>query len=90
MAQIDGTVAGYQDTIPPDRQTFNDVPPGSTFWLFIERVYMHRIINGYPCGGSGEPCPGIYFRPSNDVTRGQTAKIATNTFFPDCSPASRC
>ena len=39
---------------------------------------MAGIIQGYPCGGVGEPCgPGTlpYFRPNNDVLRGQTAKI---------------
>jgi hypothetical protein len=25
-----------------------------------------------------------YFRPNNDVTRGQAAKIISNTFFPNC------
>jgi len=25
-----------------------------------------------------------YFRPNNNATRGQTSKIVSNTFFPDC------
>jgi hypothetical protein len=29
---------------------------------------------GYPCGGPGEPCPGRYFRPRNNVTRAQLSK----------------
>ena len=45
---------------------------------------MHGVISGYPCGGAGEPCPGTYFRPNNNVTRGQTSKIVANTFYPGC------
>jgi len=86
LAQIAATAADYQDAIPPDRQTFNDVPPGSTFWLVIERIYLHGTINGYSCGGPGEPCPGIYYRPNNNITRGQTAKIGANALLPDCNP----
>jgi hypothetical protein len=70
---------GYNDPIPPSQQTFNDVPPGSTFWLYIERVVLHGAINGYPCGGQGEPCPGRYFRPLGTLTRGQASKIVSIT-----------
>ena len=49
--------AGYNDVIPSDRQTFEDVPPGHPFWLWIERLVLHGptggIIGGYPCGGPG-------------------------------------
>lgn len=69
--------AGYDDAIPADRQTFNDVPSGSAFWLTIERIVAHGVIAGYPCGAPGEPCPGVYYRPQANVTRGQTAKIIT-------------
>ena len=41
------------------------------------------IISGYNCGGVGEPCipPANlpYFRPGNNATRGQIAKIVVNT-----------
>jgi hypothetical protein len=43
---------------------------------------------GHLLAGPGEPClPPIsppYFRPNNNVTRGQTAKIVTSSFFPGC------
>jgi hypothetical protein len=78
--------AGFQE--PVSGQTFEDVPPGSTFYDFIERLASRSIMGGYPCGGAGEPCvpPGNlpYFRPNNNATRGQTSKIVANTFFPDC------
>jgi hypothetical protein len=49
-------------------------------------------MSGYPCGGPGEPCDGEnrnYFRPNNPLTRGQTAKIVANTFFPNCQTPGR-
>ena len=36
---------------------------------------MHAIISGYSCGASGEPCPGLYFRPSRSIMRGQLSKM---------------
>jgi hypothetical protein len=66
---------GYNDAIPPSRQTFNDVPPGSTFWLYVERVALHGVVSGYQDGT---------FRPQNAVTRGQLAKIASIALFPGC------
>ena len=62
--------------------SFEDVPVGSTFYPFIQCLACRGIINGYPCGGPGEPCNGNndpYFRPGNNVTRGQFAKIAANS-----------
>ncbi|MDQ2810091.1 MAG: S-layer homology domain-containing protein [Chloroflexota bacterium] len=74
---------GYSDPIPAGQQTFNDVLPSDVFWVFIERVYTHGVVGGYTCGNP-EPCPGLYFRPANPVTRGQTAKFISNAFFPNC------
>jgi hypothetical protein len=76
-AKIISGASGFSDPIPSDQQTFNDVPPESTFWLYVERVASHGAINGYPCGAPGEPCPGVYFRPQNTLTRGQAAKIVS-------------
>jgi hypothetical protein len=87
---------GY--TEPVTRQAFEDVPQGSTFYDYIGRMAARAIINGYECGGTGEPCvsPGNlpYFRPANAVTRGQTSKIVylsmtqpTATPVPTSTPA---
>ena len=66
--------------------------PGSTFYTFTYELVSRGVMSGYPCGGAGEPC-GLgnlpYFRPQNNVTRGQTSKIVANTFFPDCSTPLR-
>ncbi|MDQ3929871.1 MAG: S-layer homology domain-containing protein, partial [Chloroflexota bacterium] len=46
------------------------------------------VMGGYPCGTvPTEPCGTTnkpYFRPNNNVTRGQASKIVANTFFPNC------
>ena len=76
LSKITAEAFGYNET--PTTQTFQDVPPTHTFYVYVERMAMRNIIGGYPCGGAGEPCmPGnrAYFRVGNDVTRGQTAKI---------------
>ena len=61
----------------PTTPTFADVLPGSTFYPYIETLASqpNPLITGYPCGGVGEPCPGQYFRPNSNVTRGQLSKI---------------
>jgi hypothetical protein len=81
LSKIIAGAAGFTDPIPSARQTFADVPPGSTFWPWIERLAARRAIGGYPCGGSFEPCAGPanrpYFRPNNPATRGQISKIVS-------------
>ncbi|HST04830.1 MAG TPA: S-layer homology domain-containing protein [Chloroflexia bacterium] len=63
---------------PVSGQFFEDVPPGHTFYEYIQRLAGRGIISGYPCGGVGEPCnPGAlpFFRPGNVISRGQIAKV---------------
>jgi hypothetical protein len=87
LSKIVSSGAGF--TEPVSGQTFEDVPPSHTFYEFVERLVAREVMSGYACGGPGEPCvpPGNrpYFRPGNNVTRGQTSKIVANSFFPDCS-----
>ncbi len=91
LAKITNGAAGWTET--PTGQTFEDAPPGSTFYLSIERMTGRGIIGGYPCGGGGEPCvaPGNrpYFRPNSNATRGQMSKIAAQAFFPNCQTPAR-
>ncbi|HST04540.1 MAG TPA: S-layer homology domain-containing protein [Chloroflexia bacterium] len=87
LSKIDANAAGLTQT--PGAQQFEDVLPGSTFYDFIWRLTDLGYMNGYPCGGVGEPCgPNNlpYFRPSANATRGQASKIVSNTFFPECQP----
>lgn len=80
IAKIAANSAGFIE--PVSGQTFEDVPSGSTFYEFVERLIARGVMNGYACGGAGEPCvaPGNrpYFRPNATATRGQLAKITAN------------
>jgi len=59
----------------PPTPTFNDVPTTDTFYTFIETAAHANIVSGYNCGAPGEPCPGLYYRPYNMITRSQLTKI---------------
>ncbi len=91
LSKIVSGAAGYTET--PTVQTFEDVAVGSTFYVYVERMASRAIIGGYPCGGAFEPCVAPdnrpYFRPNNNATRAQLAKIAANTFFPNCQTPAR-
>jgi hypothetical protein len=74
-AKFVANAAQFGDIIPPAQQSFSDVPPADPFWLFVERVYAHRVISGYADGT---------FRARAAVTRGQTAKFIANSLVPAC------
>jgi hypothetical protein len=69
-------------TEPVTGWSFQDVPPGSTFYDFVERMSSRGVISGYACGGAGEPCVAPenrpYFRSGANATRGQISKIVAN------------
>ena len=93
LAKIVASSANYTNPIPSRQQSFADVPPSQPFWLWIERTYAYGVVNGYDCGGLGEPCDAIarpYFRPGANATRGQIAKIVvTAAGFLDPVPSNR-
>ena len=68
----------------PATATFADVPPGSTFYAFIETAVTHGIVSGYDCGvGMSEPCDAArrpYYRPSANATRAQLSKVTFLAF----------
>jgi hypothetical protein len=80
VSKIVANAAGYSNT--PTGQTFQDVPPDSPFYAFIERMSTRNIISGYECGRPGEECVAPnnrpYFRPNANVSRGQLTKIVSN------------
>lgn len=90
LSKIVSGAAGWNET--PSGQLFEDVPPGSPFYVYIDRVAGHGVVGGYPCGGAGEMCvpPAgrAYFRPNNNASRGQMGKIAAGAFFPNCGTAA--
>jgi hypothetical protein len=65
---------GLEGTLPAV-QTFRDVPPTHPFFPWVEIGALNGVAGGYDCGGPNEPCPGYYFRPGNNVSRGQLAKM---------------
>ena len=64
---------------PGNTQLFDDVPSTHPYYAFVNTAALRGIISGYACGGTGEPChpPGNlpYFRPYNNITRGQASKV---------------
>ncbi len=74
-------------TATPCTIKFADVPAtgsASTFYPFVQCLACRGIIGGYKCGGTNpqsgqsEPCNATsdpYYRPSNNVTRGELSKI---------------
>jgi S-layer family protein len=64
--------------LPVCTLNFVDVPPANPFYSYVEWMACRSYISGYPCGGAGEPCPGNYFRPGLNVTRGQLLKMVVN------------
>ncbi|MDQ3927810.1 MAG: S-layer homology domain-containing protein [Chloroflexota bacterium] len=80
LSKIIANSAGLNDAIPEGQQQFADVPPGSPFYEFVERLAATGAITGYPCGGAGEGCDDQnrpYFRPNSPATRGQISKIVS-------------
>ncbi len=67
------------DLTDPGPQRFEDVPPANTFFAYVNTAASRGLIQGYPCGGPFEPClppdNRPYFRPYNNITRGQLTKI---------------
>ncbi|HEX8228339.1 MAG TPA: S8 family serine peptidase, partial [Chloroflexia bacterium] len=93
MSKIVSNAAGFDESA--SGQSFEDLPPDnspSSYYVYVERLFVRGIVGGYPCGGAEEECGEEgrpYFRPNSPVTRGQAAKIAANTFFPQCSNTTR-
>ena len=80
LSKIVSNSAGFTD--PQTVQMFQDVHLSSTFFDYIGRLASRGYINGYGCGGAGEPCVPPdnlpYFRPSANATRGQISKIVSS------------
>jgi len=68
-------VASGWPVINPTTPRFNDVAEDNAFYSFVETGFCRQVFTGYDCGGPGEPCPGLWFRPGSNATRGQIAKM---------------
>ncbi|HET6261690.1 MAG TPA: S-layer homology domain-containing protein, partial [Chloroflexia bacterium] len=80
LPAITGTAGEATETPPPATSipaisptpcavTFTDVPSNHTFYAYIQCLACRGIISGYSDGT---------FRPNNDITRGQIAKVVSN------------
>jgi hypothetical protein len=90
LSKIVSNAAGLGGT--PSGIFYTDVQEDNPFYLWIMRLTNIGAIGGYACGGPGEPCDDEnrpYFRPFNNVTRGQASKIVANAFFPGCEVRTR-
>jgi hypothetical protein len=65
LSKIVVLAEGWQ-LVNPTAPTFTDVPTNHPFYTFIETAYDRGIVSGYADGT---------FRPANNATRGQIAKI---------------
>jgi plastocyanin len=71
---------------------FTDVDRENTFYPYAQCLACKGILSGYECGGEGEPCDennDPYFRPNVNVTRGQIAKIVSNSAGYDVDPGAQ-
>jgi len=60
--------------------SFEDVKPGDWYYRYVQWMFCHQVVNGYnatpPCSVPGATC----FKPGNNTTRGQMAKIVVLAF----------
>jgi hypothetical protein len=90
LAKIVANAAAVGGT--PSGVFYTDVQEDHPFYTWIMRLTGLGVMSGYDCGGKAEPCDDEnrpYFRPFNNVTRGQASKIVANTFFPGCETPAR-
>ena len=59
---------------------FTDVPPSDPFYAFIRCLFCRGIVGGYPDGT---------FRPNNPITRGQIAKVVSESAGFDEDPGAQ-
>jgi hypothetical protein len=66
----------------PGDQIYQDVPPGSPYYPYINRLTNRGIMSGYPCpdrpAGGCSPDNPVIFLPNANATRGQLSKIVSN------------
>jgi hypothetical protein len=82
ISKIVSQSAGFSED--PGAQIYSDVAPGSPFYAYINRLTNRGIVGGYPCpqrpdaGDECNPETPTLFRPEQNATRGQLAKIVSN------------
>ncbi len=102
ISKMVSNAAGFNED--PGPQIYNDVPPGSTYYAYINRLTNRGIMSGYPCperpdGDDCDPDNPVIFLPNANATRGQLSKIVSNAagyneavsgqFYADVPPAGQ-
>jgi hypothetical protein len=77
------TIVGAEVGPPPCPIVFTDVPRTNAFYPYVMCLACRGIVGGYECGQlPGEPCDAQnnpYFRWGSNVTRGQIAKMVSES-----------
>ncbi|HEY0071473.1 MAG TPA: S-layer homology domain-containing protein, partial [Chloroflexia bacterium] len=80
ISKVVSNSAGFFED--PGPQIYDDVPPGSPYYDYINRLTNRGIMSGYPCpdrpSGGCSPDNPVIFLPNANATRGQLAKIVSN------------
>jgi hypothetical protein len=83
IAKIVSNAAGFSND--PTGQTFEDVAPGTTFYVWVQRMAARGLMSGFACGNNQyEPCVPPdnrpYFRTYDHMTMQELVTVVTNTF----------
>ena len=76
LSKVIALAKGYPTPSPPAAR-FQDVPVGSTFFVYVEAIYTNGLIVGTPAGAWGEPVRVAISAPNANATRAQVSKIVT-------------
>lgn len=58
MAKMVSNAAGFNDSVTGRTPSYYDVPSGDPFFVYVERLVMHNVVNQYPPGASPQPSCG--------------------------------
>ena len=92
LSQQVANAAGFDED--PGGQIFQDVPPESHYYEWVNRLANRGLVSGRPCDvPPAGPCVAPenlpYFSPDEESTRGQIAKVVSNAAGFDDMPVGQ-
>ena len=83
ISKVIANAAGFSESV--SGQTFEDVPPGSTFHEFVERLASRGLMEGVACGTTEDvPCVAPdnrpYFLPFDRMPMPELVRVVNDTF----------